>query len=106
GDEVAAAMRHLVPRDDGDLLRSIRVEDASSITTRRGERGFIGVVVKAGDSSTAVTTATGGKFQNARLQEFGTRNRPASPYFYPAWRMNRSRVRSGLSRAIRKAWKK
>jgi len=104
GEEVAAAMRFLAPRDEGELIGSIRVEDASSITTRRGARGFIGVLVKAGDSTTVVTNASGGRFQNAKIQEFGTRKRAANPYFYPAWRANRTRVRGAISRAVRKAW--
>ena len=104
GEEVATAMRYLAPRDDGELQRSIRVEDANSVTTRRGQRGFVGVMVRAGDSSTVVTNSSGGRFQNARLQEFGTKTRPASPYFYPAWRANRTRVRAGITRAVRKAW--
>ena len=104
GEQVASAMRYLAPRKDGALIRSIRVEDASTITTSKGERGFIGVKVKAGDETTIVTNASGARFQNAKLQEDGTKNRPASPYFNPAWRANRTRVRSAISRAIRKAW--
>lgn len=104
GEQVASAMRYLAPREQGELIRSIRVEDAASITTSKGSRGFIGVVVKAGDETTIVTNHTGARFQNAKLQENGTKNMPASPYFNPAWRANRSRVRSAISRAIRKAW--
>lgn len=104
GEEVASAMRYLAPEDDGSLRRSIRVEDADSITTRRGDRGFIGVVVKAGDETTIVTSKSGGRFQNAKLQETGTKNRPANPYFNPAWRANRRRVRSAINRAVRRAW--
>ena len=105
GEQVASAMRYLAPREQGELIRSIRVEDAASITTSKGERGFIGVVVKAGDETTIVTNHTGARFQNAKLQENGTKNMPASPYFNPAWRANRRRVRSAISRAVRKAWK-
>ncbi|RQP05296.1 MAG: hypothetical protein D1H97_13545 [Paracoccus sp. BP8] len=104
GDQVASAMRYLAPREDGALIRSIRVEDAETIATSRGERGFIGVVVKAGDDTTIVTSHTGARFQNAKLQEHGTKNMAANPYFNPAWRANRARVRSAISRAIRKAW--
>lgn len=104
GEQVASAMRYLAPREDGALIRSIRVEDATSVTTRRGERDFLGVVVKAGDETTIVTNESGGRFQNAKLQENGTKNMPASPYFNPAWRANRTRVRSAISRAVRKAW--
>nr|WP_010400149.1 HK97-gp10 family putative phage morphogenesis protein [Paracoccus sp. TRP] len=104
GEQVASAMRYLAPREQGELIRSIRVEDAASISTSKGERGFIGVVVKAGDETTIVTNESGGRFQNAKLQEHGTKNMPANPYFNPAWRANRSRVRSAISRAVRKAW--
>ena len=104
GEEVAQAMRYLAPKDERELVDSIRVEDAASITTSKGERGFIGVVVKAGDETTIVTNSSGGRFQNAKLQENGTKNMPANPYFNPAWRANRTRVRGKITRAIRKAW--
>lgn len=104
GEQVASAMRYLAPREDGALIRSIRVEDASSVTTSRGERDFLGVMVKAGDETTIVTNESGSRFQNAKLQEHGTKNMPARPYFNPAWRANRTRVRSAITRAVRKAW--
>lgn len=104
GDEVANAMRYLAPREQGDLIRSIRVEDAATVSSPKGERGFIGVVVKAGDATTAVSNSRGQTFQNARIQEFGTKSRVANPYFFPAWRANRTRVRGAITRAVRKAW--
>lgn len=104
GEQVASAMRYLVPREQGELIRSIRVEDAASIETSKGARGFIGVVVKAGDETTIVTNERGQRFQNAKLQENGTKNMPANPFFNPAWRANRTRVRSAITRAVRKAW--
>lgn len=104
GEQVASAMRYLAPRDQSELLRSIRVEDATSRQTSQGETGFVGVVVKAGDETTIVTNGTGARFQNAKLQEHGTKNMPANPYFNPAWRGNRTRVRAAITRAIRKAW--
>ena len=104
GSEVADVMRYLVPTDEHELQRSIRVEDAATVSTRGGERDFIGVKVKAGDETTIVTNKSGGRFQNARIQEFGTRKRAANPYFFPAWRMNRTRVRGAITRAVRKAW--
>ncbi|QRZ12672.1 hypothetical protein JWJ88_08620 [Paracoccus methylovorus] len=104
GEGVAAAARYLAPHDDGDLIRSIRVEDVDSVTTSKGERDFIGVSIKAGDEKTVVTNSSGGRFQNARIQEFGTKARAANPFFFPAWKANRRRVRSAISRAVRKAW--
>ena len=104
GDEVAQAMRFLAPEQDGKLRRSIRVEDTSSINTSRGERGFIGVKVRAGDETTVVTNSTGALFQNARIQEFGTSDMAANPYFFPPWRVNKSRIKGRITRAVRKAW--
>lgn len=104
GDDVASAMRYLAPQNERKLIQSIRVEGAESINTRRGPRTFIGVIVKAGDASTIVTTKSGGRFQNAKLQETGTQKMPANPYFNPAWRANRTRVRGSITRAVRKAW--
>ena len=104
GEQVASAMRYLAPRDQGELIRSFRVEDAETVSTAKGDRGFIGVIVKAGDATTVVTNARGGTFQNARIQEFGTRSRAANPFFFPAYRANRTRVRGAITRAVRKAW--
>lgn len=105
GNSLAGAMRVLAPRDDGDLMRSIRVEGAEVIETGKGARGFSGVMVKAGDATTVVENASGVKFQNARLQEHGTKTRPANPFFYPAWKANRRRIRAAITRAANKAWR-
>lgn len=104
GEDTAAAMRYLAPKDQRELVNSIRVEDAATRQTSSGEVGFIGVVVKAGDETTIVTNERGQRFQNAKLQENGTKNMPANPFFNPAWRANRTRVRGAITRAVRKAW--
>lgn len=104
GDEVASSMRYLAPREQGELVASIRVEQAASVSTQVGERDFIGVLVKAGDSTTVVTNKNGFQFQNAKIQEFGTQKMPANPFFFPAWRMNRARVRRRITSAIRRSW--
>lgn len=105
GEDVAAAARYLAPKDQRELVNSIRVEDATTRqTSKGGEVGFIGVVVKAGDETTIVTNSRGQRFQNAKLQETGTKNMPASPYFNSAYRANRTRVRGAITRAVRKAW--
>ena len=41
----------------------------------------------------------------ARWVEFGTKNMPASPFFFVVWRLHRRRVRNGINRAARKAVK-
>lgn len=104
GEELAQVQRMLAPVDQGELIRSIRVEPAEQIKTSQGLRDFNGVAVMAGDETTIVTNGSGGRFQNARIQEFGTKTRPASPFFFPAWRANRRRIRASITRAIRKSW--
>lgn len=102
---VANAMKVLAPKDQGELIRSIRVEAKDTVANPRGgEVSYTGVALKAGDETTIVTNSSGARFQNARLQEFGTKARPASPFFFIAWRANRRRVRAALTRAIRRAW--
>ena len=124
GEEVASAMRYLAPVDQAALQKSIRVEDLDTVRLSGNKKGayasregsqssrqtsnrtasYIGVKIIAGDASTLVTGARKTRFQNAKLQEFGTQNMAANPFFFPAWRANRTRVRSKLSRDIRKAW--
>lgn len=102
---VANAMKVLAPKDQGELIRSIRVEAKETIVRPKGgEADYTGVAIKAGDETTIVTNSSGARFQNARIQEFGTKTRPASPFFFIAWRANRRRVRAALTRAIRQAW--
>lgn len=103
GEQVTSAMCYLAPREEGELIRSIRVEDATTVQTGKGSRGFIEVVVKVGDEATIVTNDRGARFQNAKLQEYGTKNMPANLFFNPAWRP-KTRARSAITRAVRKAW--
>lgn len=124
GEDVAAAMRYLAPEDDRNLIRSIRVEELGVVNLSARKKGayasregnqsfrentnytanFIGVKVVAGDATTLVKGARNTMFQNAKLQEFGTKNMPANPFFFVAWRQNRTRVRGAITRAVRKAW--
>lgn len=105
GDILAGLMRSFAPVDQRELINSIRVEEADTIATTQGDTGFIGVVVKAGNESTIVTNERGVRFQNAKLQENGTKNMPANPYFNPAKRLRRRATRANISRAVNKAWR-
>jgi HK97 gp10 family phage protein len=42
----------------------------------------------------------------ARFQEFGTVKMTANPFFYPAWRANRKRVKGAITRAVKRAVRK
>jgi len=66
----------------------------------------LAVTMYAGNERTLVTNKEGERFQNARLQEFGTKEMPANPFFYPAYRFVRKRIRDRLARAIRVGAKK
>lgn len=108
-EEIVQLMRRLAPRDSGALANSIGWTwgdaPAGSMTLGTVKGG------KASGSiygSMVITIYAGGKVAGAdafyaRFQEFGTRKMRANPFFYPAYRANKKRVRSRLTRAIRKA---
>ncbi|RNF32948.1 hypothetical protein [Paracoccus methylarcula] len=102
---IAGLMRAFAPVEERELIASIRVEDVDTFSFGGTTVGYIGVVVKAGDESTIITNDRGTRFQNAKLQENGTQNMPANPYFNPAKRLRRRAARSNISRAVNKAWK-
>ena len=47
--------------------------------------------------------AGGGEAFYAFFQEFGTKDMPANPFFYPVWRARRKRVKARISRAVSKS---
>jgi len=110
-DEIVDLMKRMVPVDEGDLQRSIGwtwgapPEGASVFAQAAGEAGMV-ITIYAGDASTVVTNARGVEFQNALIQEFGRKGKHAQSFFRPAWRINRKRARSRISRSIGKAARK
>lgn len=110
---LVSEMKALVPEDEGDLKSSIGWSwgdaPAGSLTIgsfRGREFGKLKITIYAGNSTTIVTNKRGIEFQNARLQEFGTVNMAANPYFFPVFRANKTRIRSNISRAVTRAFKK
>lgn len=99
GDRIVTQAKATVPRDSGDLAASIR---HTGVNVDKSGRLVVGVV--AGNESTTVTSR-GGKFQVARLVEFGSRHVEAEPFFLPAWRSNRRGIQTGIRTAIKKAVK-
>lgn len=96
-EEVARIMRAVGPDDRTfQLERSIRVEPVPS---------ELRVRIKAGGRATTKQVRKGAsvEYDYALSQEFGTQNMPASPFFYPVWRLRRRSVRARINRAIRKA---
>lgn len=106
-DEVVGMMRRLAPKDTGALAQSINWTwgDAPKGSMILGKsapaRNGLVITIYAGNASTMVGQRE--QFQLARLQEFGTQHMQANPYFFPTWRALRKRVRSRVTRQMRKA---
>lgn len=110
--KVVADMKRLVPIDTGALRDSIGWTwgnaPAGSVTVgtiRRGRNkgmayGQIIITIYAGTRDKSLGSADA---FYARFQEFGTRKMPANPFFFPAWRANKTAVKAGLGRAIKRA---
>lgn len=80
-DELIAFQKRLAPKDEGALEESIRKRDGAH---------ELSVEVFTDDFK-------------ARWQEFGTVNMSAQPFFFPPYRSLRRRIKSRISRAVRKA---
>lgn len=101
-DEHAALSRRLAPRRSGELQESI---DSSLIesgvspkakTEAAGGPGFHGIFVEKGTTP----HTQGGKFAGSKHP--GT---SAQPFFFPAYRLLRTRARRRIARAISQAHK-
>jgi HK97 gp10 family phage protein len=104
-NEIVALMKSLVPVDTGDAQMSISwtwgdAPKGSMVLgkVRQGGKGAGNLVI--------TIFAGGGEAFYARFLEFGTKNMPAHPFFYPAWRALRRRVRGRTTRAINKSAKR
>ena len=95
-DELVALQKNLVPIDSGDLRDSIRKEAGNHDLQVR--------VVAGGETTTKpVREGQEQSFDYALGVEFGTSDAEAQPFFFPAYRALRRRIRSRISRATRKA---
>lgn len=104
-NEIVALMKSLVPVDTGDAQMSISwtwgdAPKGSMVLgkVRQGGKGAGNLVI--------TIFAGGGEAFHARFLEFGTKNMPARPFFYPAWRALRKRTRGRTTRAINKSAKR
>lgn len=102
-NELAATMKQLAPKGDGDLQESIQVEASPTYLAR--------AVVAGGEKTTRpVKEGLDATYDYAMAQELGTRRMPANPFFYPAVRMLNKRIKRSLksaaARAVKKHWGK
>lgn len=107
--QVVAQMKMLVPVESGALRDSIgwtwgdAPKGALSIAKVGGRQvEGLWITIYAGTRDKALGDRDA---FYAHMQEFGTRHHKANPFFYPVWRSNRRRIRSGLTLEIKKAVK-
>lgn len=102
-EETTDLMRRFAPVDSGTLRSSIdwtfgappAGAFSSSARAAKGEAGL------------AVTMfAGGGPAFYARMQEFGTTEMSANPFFYPGYRLGRKRAKERIARGMRNGIKK
>lgn len=108
-EEIVAMMKSLVPVDSGALRDSIGwtwgAAPEGSIT--------LGTVRQSKDGDEAITIYAGTRNKNlgdkdafyVRFVEFGTQNMSPSPFFYPAYRTLKRRVKGRVTREMKKAIK-
>jgi HK97 gp10 family phage protein len=107
GEEIAATARALAPVDNGDLQNSIKVTPPGQMTPLYSSGGShqvseMAVAVTAGNSSV----------RYAAPVEFGhdgdgkPDGAAPRPFFWPAYRSKKKRVKSRTARAVNKAAKK
>ncbi len=101
GQRMAGDMRHLVPKDTGNLEESIKVTGPGEKTPPYSQPGGSRV---AGDLETIVT-AGDSLARYAHLVEYGTVHAGAKPFFWPSFRLNRKGSSRRIKRAIAKAIK-
>jgi len=98
GDEMVEKARQLVPYREGDLFDSIEWRWTKK-TTASGKRSPA-IVVMAGAENESDPAF------HVRFVEFGTVDAPKQPFFFPAYRLLRRKMRSRISRAMSRAIKK
>lgn len=96
-EELVQLMRSLAPKDTG--------KGAGSIGWTWGDapKGAISLdTVKVKDrASRIIIYAAGGEQFYMRFQEFGTKEAPAHPFFWPAYRSKKASIRRRLAAAVR-----
>lgn len=101
-EEIAATQRQLAPEDTGDLKDSITVTPPGGTTPPYSQPGGSRVAKE----NEAIVTAGGTDVRYPHLVEHGTSQSPAQPFFWPGFRLTRTRAQNRIKRSIRTAVRK
>jgi HK97 gp10 family phage protein len=99
GNELVDRMKALAPEDTGALKASLHVTLPGETTPAYSQPGGSR---KAKENEVLVTVGDE-KVRYAHLVEYGTAKTHAKPYFWPAYRLTRKRIKTRIKRAITKA---
>lgn len=106
-EEIVAEMKRLAPVKSGKLRASIGwtwgdvpagtfvIDEIRSGKNEGDQYATLRIKIYAGSKEAFY----------ARWQEFGTKDHPASPFFFPAWKKHRPKFRARIRTAVRKAIK-
>ena len=100
-EEIADVMRDLAPVAEGNLRMSIWVTGGGETTPAYSQPGGQSVV----PLNAAAITVGHTKVRYAHLVEYGTDNAAAQPFFWPAYRLGKSKALARIKRSIGKAVK-
>lgn len=101
GDELVDRMKALAPVDTGALRNSITATPPGGRTPAYSQPGGSRVVLE----NQVIVTAGNEDVRYPHLQEYGTSEAPAHPFFWPAYRLTKPRIKRRIARAINAAIK-
>lgn len=96
-EELVAMMKRLVPVDEGDLRNSI------AWTWGAAPKGATVLAESKTADARGLKLTVYATDYKARWIEFGTTKMSAKPFFFPSWRSMRKRIRSRVTREMKKA---
>lgn len=102
GNDLAGSMRNLAPVDTGALRDSIEVTEGGHSTPPYSQPGGEHVVP---ENAVAITAGNEG-VRYPHLVEYGTTSADPQPFFWPAYRIHKRRIKNAIGRAVGKAVRK
>ena len=97
--EIADTIEALAPERSGDLKNSVTVTRPGGVTPPYSQPG--GQTVLAPNQ--AAVTVGSSDVRYPHLVEYGTATAPAQPFFWPGYRLSRTKALRRIKRAIGKA---